>query len=405
MKEKILKFFFAIVLCQTAGIVGSFFTMPAIDGWYSRLNKPEFLPPNWIFAPVWTLLFLLMGIAFYLVLTVEKSRKRDIAITLFLIQLGLNVLWSFLFFGLKSPLYGFWGIVALWLAIALTIFSFQKISRLAVFLLLPYIIWVSFAGYLNFSIMSLNDPAIEKHILEKADLIKVTDPLMNQTITSPLAVRGEARGYWFFEASFPIKVLDANGKTIGQGIAQAQSDWMTENFVPFVAEIIFDNPRTKTGALVLEKDNPSGLSENADYLRIPVRFNLDLKTVKVKVFFNNSEMDPEFSCNKVFSVERQVPETKAVARAALDQLLLGPAQQDKEKGFFTSINSGVKIQNLSIENGVAKVDFDTQLEFQVGGSCRVSAIRLQITETLKQFLSVREVMISINGRTEDILQP
>lgn len=125
----------------------------------------------------------------------------------------------------------------------------------------------------------------------------------------------------------------------------------------------------------------------------------------VKAYFNNSFMDPEFSCNKVFPVEREVPRTLAVARAALTELLKGPTEAEEAESFFTSINPGVKIQSLIIENGVAKVDFDEQLEFQVGGSCRVSAIRAEITQTIKQFPTVNSVIISINGRTEDILQP
>jgi spore germination protein GerM len=125
----------------------------------------------------------------------------------------------------------------------------------------------------------------------------------------------------------------------------------------------------------------------------------------VKVFFNNEKSDPEFSCNKVFPVEREIPKTQAVGRTALEELLKGPTDAEKDSKYFTSINPGVKIQSLTIENGIAKVDFDGQLEFQVGGSCRVSAIRAQITETLKQFPTVNSVIISINGRTEDILQP
>ena len=126
----------------------------------------------------------------------------------------------------------------------------------------------------------------------------------------------------------------------------------------------------------------------------------------VKLFFNNSKLDPESSCNKVFSVERMIAKTQAPAMAALELLLKGKLT-DKEisDGFGTSINSGVKIQKLTIENGVAYVDFDEQLEFQVGGSCRVSAIRAQIIQTIKQFSTVKDVIISINGRTEDILQP
>ena len=127
--------------------------------------------------------------------------------------------------------------------------------------------------------------------------------------------------------------------------------------------------------------------------------------MKVKVFFSNNELDPEISCKQVFPVEREVDKTQAVARAALTELLAGIKLEESEAGFFTSLNQNIKIQSLSIENGIAKVDFDKQLEKGVGGSCRVSAIRAQIVATLKQFASVQDVVISIDGRTEDILQP
>ena len=105
------------------------------------------------------------------------------------------------------------------------------------------------------------------------DRIKVTKPLPNQVIENPLIIEGEARGTWFFEASFPVKLLDANGNVIASHFAQAQSDWMTENFVAFKAQIEFEKPSTDTGVLVLEKDNPSGLPENDAKIEIPVRFN------------------------------------------------------------------------------------------------------------------------------------
>lgn len=103
--------------------------------------------------------------------------------------------------------------------------------------------------------------------------IRVTSPAVNTRVTSPLTVRGEARGTWYFEASFPIKLLDANGKVLGQTTGRAQGDWMTENFVPFTATLTFTAPTTATGTLVLERDNPSGLPANAAEIRIPVRFS------------------------------------------------------------------------------------------------------------------------------------
>ncbi|KPJ55477.1 TspO protein [Parcubacteria bacterium DG_74_2] len=155
--NKILKLVVSILVCQWAGIVGSLFTSPAIASWYATLEKPSFNPPNWIFAPVWTLLFLLMGIALYFVWNSEiESNKKRIAILIFAVQLVLNIFWSILFFGLQSPLYAFIEIIILWLAILLTIISFYKISKPAAELLLPYILWVSFAAVLNFSILILN---------------------------------------------------------------------------------------------------------------------------------------------------------------------------------------------------------------------------------------------------------
>jgi len=105
-----------------------------------------------------------------------------------------------------------------------------------------------------------------------ANLIRVTMPKAHAMISSPLIVKGEARGSWFFEASFPVRLFDANGNEIAVQPAQAQGEWMTENFVPFTAVLRFAAPATNTGTLVFEKDNPSGLPEHSDELRIPVRF-------------------------------------------------------------------------------------------------------------------------------------
>lgn len=241
---------------------------------------------------------------------------------------------------------------------------------------------------------------------EKQDLIQLNSPRPNEEVTSPLIIEGRARGFWFFEASFPIKLLDEKGQIVAQGIAQAQEDWMTENFVPFKGELKFQVATTTATVLVLEKDNPSDLPENKDELRVPIiLMPANKESTKVKVYFNNNRLDPEITCVKVFPVEREIPKTEAIGRAALEELLKGPTEQEKSEGFLTNINPNVKIQKLAIENGLAKVDFDEQLEFQVGGSCRVAAISAQITQTLKQFPTVKDVIISINGRTEDILQP
>lgn len=226
-----------------------------------------------------------------------------------------------------------------------------------------------------------------------------------QEITSPLTVEGEAKGTWFFEASFPIKITDESGNILGTSYTQAQSDWMTEDFVPFTGKITYASKTGGNGFLVLAKDNPSGLPEYDKEIKIPVVLS-PVGYATIKVYFNNDKLDPEFSCNKVFPVEREIMKIEAIGSAALWQLLMGPTEDEKNSGFFTSLNSGVKLNGISVsENGTFTADFDEQLQYQVGGSCRVSAIRAQIAETLKQFPAVKDVIISINGKTEDILQP
>ncbi len=149
------KLFLAILLCQGAGLIGSIFTSQSVATWYLTLQKPSFNPPSWVFAPVWTVLFLLMGISLYIVWQ-KGALKNKKAIIFFIIQLALNIAWSFCFFYLQNPLAGLIEILILWLFIILTIFYFFKISKLAAYLLLPYLLWVSFAAILNYYLYMLN---------------------------------------------------------------------------------------------------------------------------------------------------------------------------------------------------------------------------------------------------------
>lgn len=128
-------------------------------------------------------------------------------------------------------------------------------------------------------------------------------------------------------------------------------------------------------------------------------------TTTFQVYFNNTELDPQITCTRVFPVSREVPRTQSVARAALLELLKGPTQAELQDNYMTALNPNVALNSVSITNGVAHADFSEQLGAGVAGSCRVSAIRAQITETLKQFPTVQNVVISINGRSEDVLQP
>ncbi len=145
----------SIIVCLAAGVIGSIFTTPNIPTWYALLHKPFFSPPNWIFAPVWTTLYILMGISFYIIW--EKGlRKNKTGVLFFALQLILNILWSLLFFGLHNPLFGVICIVFLWASILATIITFYRTSKAAGWLLVPYILWVSFASGLNYFVYILN---------------------------------------------------------------------------------------------------------------------------------------------------------------------------------------------------------------------------------------------------------
>ncbi|MDD4901626.1 MAG: tryptophan-rich sensory protein [Patescibacteria group bacterium] len=157
MKKRILILGGCILVCLFVGLIGSIFTTPAIGSWYVFLNKPAFNPPAWIFAPVWTLLYILMGIALFLVF--RKVRENKLAKTgsiIFVIHLALNASWSIIFFGAKMIPLAFANIVILWLLIVYLIIVFWRIDRRASILLWPYLAWVSFASVLNFSLMLLN---------------------------------------------------------------------------------------------------------------------------------------------------------------------------------------------------------------------------------------------------------
>jgi tryptophan-rich sensory protein len=147
----------AILLCNLIGGLGAIFTVTGSGSWYAGLTKSALNPPNWVFGPAWTVLFILMGIALYFVWVEGTEKKKvQVALAAFFVQLGLNLLWSYLFFGLQSPFLGFMEILLLWIAICMTIITFYKVRREAAVLLIPYLLWVSFATYLTYQVMVLN---------------------------------------------------------------------------------------------------------------------------------------------------------------------------------------------------------------------------------------------------------
>lgn len=155
--HRLIKLSFAVLICEGVGILGSIFTIPAITTWYQTLNKPFFSPPNYVFGPVWTILYTLMGVSIFLVLEKKiKVKERNSLIYLFSLQLLLNFLWSVIFFYFHLPLLSFLEILILWGSILLLILRFWKYSKPASYLLVLYLLWVSFAAILNASIVILN---------------------------------------------------------------------------------------------------------------------------------------------------------------------------------------------------------------------------------------------------------
>ena len=156
MKIKLQTLIISVLIPLAAGFVGSLFTTPSIPTWYATLNKPSFNPPSYLFAPVWTFLFILIGLAFYLVVTTKTKKSKKFAYKVYFTQITLNTLWSILFFGLQNPALALIEILILWSTILANIYYFYKIKKDAALLLIPYLLWVTFATLLNFSIWQLN---------------------------------------------------------------------------------------------------------------------------------------------------------------------------------------------------------------------------------------------------------
>ncbi len=233
-----------------------------------------------------------------------------------------------------------------------------------------------------------------------AQNIVVTFPVPNSSVVSPVHVEGKART---FESAVDARIRDKAGKEIAREstVALVQD---TGKFGPFKMDLIL--PQLTSPELTLEvfSISPKDGSE-IDKILIPLRAATTDST-EVKAFFSSEKLaEGSTDCARVFPVVRKVNKTQRTALAALQELLKGLSKDDEKKGYRTSIPQFTRLQKLSVEKNTARADFNETLQFQVAGSCRVTAIRAQITETLKQFSSIQNVVISIDGKTEDILQP
>jgi len=156
MRASIVSLIVAILICFGAAAVGSFFTAKSVSTWYVTLNKPTWNPPGWLFGPVWTILYLMMATSIWLIWSKFTFKDYPVIYSIFTLQLILNVLWSGIFFGLRQPGWAVMDIAVLWLLILLYVLLTWPVSKAASLLFVPYLLWVGFAGVLNFTIWRLN---------------------------------------------------------------------------------------------------------------------------------------------------------------------------------------------------------------------------------------------------------
>lgn len=230
--------------------------------------------------------------------------------------------------------------------------------------------------------------------------IRVDNVSANQVIGSPITITGEARG-WYFEASFPVELIDANGKRLTAGPAQAQGDWMTSNFVPFKITLTFPQPTTPTGTLIFRNDNPSGLPENSQEYRIPVRFSTQEKTVSLYYYDPSKDKDTNgnilCSSKGLVPVSRSLPVTSTPIQDAIRALLKGEVTpSEKSAGVTTEFPlTGVNLTGASLPpSGTLTLSMSDPQNKTSGGSCRVQVLRAQVEATAKQFADVKAVAFS-----------
>jgi len=231
----------------------------------------------------------------------------------------------------------------------------------------------------------------------KPDLIWVDTPRPNDIIISPITLHGWAKSSWYFEAVFPVKLLDATGKVVAQTQAHAQGDWTTGNYVEFMASLNYPAPASTNGVLVLQKDNPSGLPQNEDQLQIPVKFGTEGRAIKL--YYYNPSKDKDASGNTLCSnkglvaVDRQIPITDTPIQDTIRLLLEGKlTDQEKSVGITTEFPlAGLQLKGANVSGQTLTLEFADPQNKTSGGSCRVSVLWAQIQATAKQFPGIANV--------------
>jgi hypothetical protein len=253
----------------------------------------------------------------------------------------------------------------------------------------------------------LGDGADDEDDIVEDDLIRITSPKPNELIANPITVAGEARGNWYFEASFPAELLDGNGKRIATVPVQAQGNWMTTDFVPFKTMFSFTPPTTATGTLVLHKDNPSGLPEHDDERRIPIVFSQAQRDVTL--YYYNPKLDKDVKGNiqcssqGLVAVNRTIPSTLTPVQDVIRLLLQGElTEREKQGGITTEFPLvDVELKGAALRDGTLTLEFADPQHKTSGGSCHATLLWAQIEATAKQFPEVQNVRFI----PEELFQP
>lgn len=240
--------------------------------------------------------------------------------------------------------------------------------------------------------------------------ILISLPKAHQKIKSPLKIEGQARGAWYFEAQFTAELYDGQENFLGQVILTAKEDWMTENFVPFEGELIFNIPSTTSGTLRFLSDNPSGLPENQKVFEVPIQFE-EIPLREVLLYYYNSEKDKDESGNTkcsrdgLVAIKRKIAVSKTPIQDTLNLLLKGKEnliEEESKEGINTEFPlEGLKLTGANLKDGVLTLTFDDPLDKTGGGSCRVGILWFQIETTAKQFPEVEKVRFL----PEELFQP
>lgn len=237
------------------------------------------------------------------------------------------------------------------------------------------------------------------------DVVILNNPKRNQIINGQVVIEGEARGTMYFEGSFPLEIRDGEGNSIARGFAQMTGDtWMTADYVPFRSVLYLQNiGNAEVGELVLRNNNPSDNEGTRIEVSMPIRLVPATSTREISVYFSKMITGTE-SCDTVAAAPRTIPLNESPAREALYALLSGPISSDYQQSLSSNIPFHVELLGLRINNGVAYADFSQELN-RIAGSCAVTAVRAQIENTLTQFDEIDSVVILVEGREEDVLQP